>query len=1121
MLADTKTFYDGLPLGQISRGDATRTETATGLANGQLTYSAATAGYDALGRITYDGYGRITAVWQPGRDKATQSPSVKYSYTIRADGPNAVTTQTLHPNGTDYLTSVELSDGLGRDVQTQTQSMDQAVDANGNVSNQPGRLVASTRYDLRGLTVAQQQPTFTWGLPDTNVQHIDDAVVNQVTKTTFDGLGRPTKATLFSKNVEKWSTSTVYEGDRTHVTPPPGGTATTTITDARGQTTAVRQYTGAPLSTAFDETRYSYTPASKIKTHTDPAGNTWTYNYNLQGQRTSGDDPDTGRSSRTYDVAGQMLTSTNAKGETLAYTYDQLGRKTSLRDDNPGGAVRASWDYDTLKKGQATSSTRWLDGKAIVSKITGYDAASRPTGTQIILPEIPNWVETPLAKTYTSAMTYTPGGNPATTTLTGYGPLTFEKFNYTYDAVGRPLQLGGRGAYVINTIYSGDNKLMQLATGNTPGQTAWMTYTYDEATNRQATARFDREVGSKPDAQLSYTYNPAGNLTKLATATPESGAPTDTQCYNTDHLDRLTRAWTPAGGNCDTPPTVAGLGGPAPYWMDWTFDKASNRTSETQRAAAGDVTSTWTLPANGAGPKPHQVTSQTIRRPGQPEVTSPITYDPAGNVTARTTTPGSLPGQPNTPVGQTLGYNREGRLDSITQDGETVRFAYNSDGERLIRRDNTTTVLSLGDTELTLTRATGIISPKRYVQFAGKTVAMRTSSNDFDVYTLWSDLNNTTAWQVQNTTSAVTTQRTTPYGAPRDMATRLASDRGFVQGLNDPALGMVRIGARDYDPATGRFLQPDPILDASSSSTQWNAYGYGNNNPTDQPDPTGLRPDDMDGQMYTRYLQVFNGSKKKGYSHTRSQMRANNAAYNTPSGRAGGVSWKQSYGVKGVSSKAYKEMGEKYRNATRGWTAIKKTSPRVYNSAKYSNGRWEIPAELRHAAASAIIAYDMQRTESIFSSTYGAIWQNVPSDHSLVSVAYRRLETLSQLVSPNAELDHKPYISATLGITGEERNKDSWLGVSKIGKDSRTAYYDVYSNIAFGYFGTKLGFPSNVLILGSHMRGAGVTDPGDDVSVRMGVQMARDKVSPSAENVESYIQEKVNSVDWKGKIQPG
>ena len=195
---------------------------------------------------------------------------------------------------------------------------------------------------------------------------------------------------------------------------------------------------------------------------------------------------------------------------------------------------------------------------------------------------------------------------------------------------------------------------------------------------------------------------------------------------------------------------------------------------------------------------------------------------------------------------------------------------------------------------------------------------------------LWSDLNNTAAWQVQNTTSAVTTQRTTPYGAPRDMATRFASDRGFVQGLNDPALGMIRIGARDYDPATGRFLQPDPILDASSSSTQWNAYGYGNNNPTDQPDPTGLRPDDMDGQMYTRYLQVFNGSKKKGYSHSQSQVRANNAAYNTPSGRAGGVSFRQRYGV--VKEKYDPVDAERQYNSRRAWAS------KTYTRTNYRTG---------------------------------------------------------------------------------------------------------------------------------------------------------------------------------------
>ncbi|WP_420866891.1 hypothetical protein [Acidipropionibacterium jensenii] len=40
---------------------------------------------------------------------------------------------------------------------------------------------------------------------------------------------------------------------------------------------------------------------------------------------------------------------------------------------------------------------------------------------------------------------------------------------------------------------------------------------------------------------------------------------------------------------------------------------------------------------------------------------------------------------------------------------------------------------------------------------------------------------------------------------------------------------------------TGRFTQPDPILDPSDP-TQWNAHAYGANNPVDRPDPDGLMP---------------------------------------------------------------------------------------------------------------------------------------------------------------------------------------------------------------------------------------------------------------------------------------
>ncbi|VEI02367.1 RHS repeat-associated core domain [Acidipropionibacterium jensenii] len=68
-----------------------------------------------------------------------------------------------------------------------------------------------------------------------------------------------------------------------------------------------------------------------------------------------------------------------------------------------------------------------------------------------------------------------------------------------------------------------------------------------------------------------------------------------------------------------------------------------------------------------------------------------------------------------------------------------------------------------------------------------------------------------------------------------------AGDRGTANGIVDTVTGTLRLGARDYDPVTGRFTQPDPILDPSDP-TQWNAHAYGANNPVDRPDPDGLMP---------------------------------------------------------------------------------------------------------------------------------------------------------------------------------------------------------------------------------------------------------------------------------------
>ena len=61
---------------------------------------------------------------------------------------------------------------------------------------------------------------------------------------------------------------------------------------------------------------------------------------------------------------------------------------------------------------------------------------------------------------------------------------------------------------------------------------------------------------------------------------------------------------------------------------------------------------------------------------------------------------------------------------------------------------------------------------------------------------------------------------------------------GFAGGLHDPDTGLVRFGARDYDPETGRWLTKDP----SGLSGGLNLYQYANSDPVNTIDVDGESP---------------------------------------------------------------------------------------------------------------------------------------------------------------------------------------------------------------------------------------------------------------------------------------
>lgn len=570
----------------------------------------------------------------------------------------------------------------------------------------------------------------------------------------------------------------------------------------------------------IDPVAYGYDPQGRLTT-VSQGQRKWTVAYNAQGLVASITDPLARAASFTYDLAGRVTRKILPDGRLIDVTYDHNGNLTTITP--PGRpshaftatAVDLTESYTPPSVGSGSPATHYaynLDRQ--LTQMT------RPDGQAI-------------------ALTYDSGGRMSLLTLPGgaltyrYSPTTGRlstltapdggMLSYSYDGP-LPTDTAWTGAVSGSVGLAYDNNFR--VTSLTVNGANSVSFAYD-ADGLLSTAGSLNLTHNAQNGLLTGTT--LGGVTDIVSYTDlaelkdysvaYSGSGMYSASYVQDAIGRIAQKTEAlAGGTAtygytyDAAGRLSGVTKNGTTATTYTYDSNGNRTGGT--GPGGTVSGTYDtqdrLLAYGSATYSHTANGERLSKTAGGQITT-YQYDALGNLLNVTL-----------PNGTVIDYLIDGRNRRIGKkvNGALVQaFLYQGILRPIAEMDGTGNVVSRfvyathinvpdymikgGVTYRIITDHLG--SPRLVIDVATGTVAQRMDYDEFGNVT------------------ADTNPGFQPFG--------------FVGGLYDRATKLVRFGARDYDPETGRWTAKDPILFEGGDA---NLYGYVLNNPVNITDIRGL-----------------------------------------------------------------------------------------------------------------------------------------------------------------------------------------------------------------------------------------------------------------------------------------
>lgn len=609
----------------------------------------------------------------------------------------------------------------------------------------------------------------------------------------------------------------------------------------------------------------NFDPAQRTATLADPLGRRTILSYDENGRVLSYSAPGMAPVSYAYNAEGRRISETVGTGKLARITrhsYDaNIGQETVTR---PSGVVEKT---AVDKGGRAVSFTAG-DGSTVLA---GYDAAGRvnqiqpPGGLNFILGASPAGRATafvpPIVGSEGSVETRSYDDDGKLITVSGLGK---RKVTLGYDSAGRvtrstfdqgqrALSYDSRSGLItqasdpsgVNTSYGYAGSTLTSLTWSGP-------VAGSVSVALDANARPIRE--SVNSNNLDFTYDPAGNLAGVGplslTRDSASGLVTNTKLgiietkQEFDANNQLTRATT----------TVAGK-----LVLDllYTRDVLGRIKTLTKAAAEGKATR-----AEYSYDRADRLAG--VRVNGRWLETD--SYDPAGNrtnivrgnerlkadyddrdrimrfgTTQYSWMPdGSLTGLAQGERAMAFVYDDFGALrEAALPEGRKINYLVDADGRRVGRKvagKLATGYLYRFDGSLAaeVDPAGKIVSRFGYDDLGHLAIVERGAS----VYRVITDALGSPLVIIDSKTGAMMEQVAyDAWGNVTEDTSPGLIPISFAGGLRDPDTGLVRFGARDYDPRTGRWTSADPIRFDGGDA---NLYRYALGDPVNRMDQTGL-----------------------------------------------------------------------------------------------------------------------------------------------------------------------------------------------------------------------------------------------------------------------------------------